>query len=70
MKKIFYIRFYKFENLRYGILKGVTKYFLTVELFNKWILDFRIGNQDGSFSFRNEQLHNYILSKKNKNIGF
>ena len=68
--KLFYIRFYKFDKIKWGNLKGATKYYLTMNFFNKWYLDFRIGKQDGSFSFRNEQLHHYILSRKNKNIEF
>ena len=70
MKKIFFIRFYEFEKVRWGSLKNASKYFLTIKLFNKWSLDFRILNQDGSFYFRNEQFYHWLKSKKNQDVIF
>lgn len=63
-KKLFYIRFYKFDNVKWGSPKSANKYYLTIKFFNKYFLDFRIMNQDNSFFFRCEQL-NYYLNKNN-----
>ena len=69
-KKLFNIHYYKFDKVKWGSPKNATKYYLTIKFFNKWFLDFRIMNQDNTFFFRCEQLHNYILNIKYKNIKF
>lgn len=69
-KKLFYIHFYKFDNVKWGSPKSATKYHLSITFFNKWSLNFRIMNQDNSFFFRNEELYMWIQGIKQRDIKF
>jgi len=70
MKKILRIHHYRFQKPLWGSLKGATKYHLSITFFNKWSLNFRIMNQDNSFFFRNEELYNWYLNIKYRNVKF
>lgn len=61
-KKIFNCHYYKFDTSKYGNPKGCTKYFLTLNFFAKWQLNFRIGNQAGGWYFRNEELYSWWIT--------
>jgi len=70
MKKLFRIHYYRFQKPLLGSSKGSTKYHLSITFFNKWSLNFRIMNQDNSFFFRNEELYNWYLNIKYRNVKF
>lgn len=78
MKKILWIDWYEFDNVSQSPPRNLTKYYITICILGKSI-NFRFMNQDGSFSFRCDNLlawwlrfkWTHLTSKKNgENLPF
>lgn len=66
LKKIFNWHGYKFDTSKHGNPKSRSKYFLTLNFFGRWQLNFRIGDQAGGWSIRNEELYSWWITFRGK----